>query len=51
MPQMSPMNWLPLFILFSIIFILFIILNFFNTVYPNPLLKSEKSKININWKW
>nr|AYQ19065.1 ATP synthase F0 subunit 8 [Cleridae sp. 2 ACP-2013] len=51
MPQMSPMNWILLFIFF---FSLFLIINsiifFINTVYP-PL-SSKLTKINkINWKW
>nr|ACA61249.1 ATP synthase F0 subunit 8 [Gastrimargus marmoratus] len=52
MPQMSPMMWFSLFIMFSMTMILFNQLNFFS-YKPN---KIEKMKINIkkknnNWTW
>nr|WKU84061.1 ATP synthase F0 subunit 8 [Orthoprosopa multicolor] len=53
MPQMAPINWLSLFLLFSFIFILFNIMNYF--IYL-PLTTKSKSfnKIitnSMNWKW
>nr|WKU83860.1 ATP synthase F0 subunit 8 [Chalcosyrphus chalybeus] len=53
MPQMAPMNWLSLFLLFTLIFIFFNIMNYF--IY-NPMTPKSKNlnKININsmnWKW
>nr|QOL00507.1 ATP synthase F0 subunit 8 [Aiolopus thalassinus tamulus] len=52
MPQMSPMMWFSLFIIFSITMILFNQLNFFS-YKPNMIKKmSEKIKSkNMNWKW
>nr|ANJ70467.1 ATP synthase F0 subunit 8 [Hydroporus obscurus] len=52
MPQMAPMNWLILYLIFSLIFILF---NFLN--YYLFLINSKKNFINkilknsFNWKW
>nr|YP_010586176.1 ATP synthase F0 subunit 8 [Eubasilissa splendida]UZZ43938.1 ATP synthase F0 subunit 8 [Eubasilissa splendida] len=51
MPQMMPLNWLFLFIMFILFFILFLIMNYF--IY-NPNLSSSKISIHpkkINWKW
>nr|UFZ13349.1 ATP synthase F0 subunit 8 [Archichauliodes neoguttiferus] len=52
MPQMSPLNWLILFLFFSMIFIIFNILNYFILNYPNPS-TTEKTFSNnpLNWKW
>nr|YP_009740527.1 ATP synthase F0 subunit 8 [Conophymacris viridis]YP_009740592.1 ATP synthase F0 subunit 8 [Xiangelilacris zhongdianensis]QID03476.1 ATP synthase F0 subunit 8 [Conophymacris viridis]QID03554.1 ATP synthase F0 subunit 8 [Xiangelilacris zhongdianensis] len=53
MPQMSPMMWFLLFIMFTIVLILFNQMNFF-TFKLNPL-KSKSSpltkKMKFNWKW
>nr|YP_010701655.1 ATP synthase F0 subunit 8 [Sphaerophoria philanthus]UEK75600.1 ATP synthase F0 subunit 8 [Epistrophe lamellata]WCJ53216.1 ATP synthase F0 subunit 8 [Sphaerophoria philanthus] len=53
MPQMSPISWLSLFIFFSIIFILFNMMNYF--IYTPNSSKSKKlfniNKISMNWKW
>nr|AIT59006.1 ATP synthase F0 subunit 8 [Qinlingacris elaeodes] len=53
MPQMSPLMWFSLFILFSIILILFNQMNFF--LFKTKMLNNmEKSKIeskNLSWKW
>nr|YP_010701694.1 ATP synthase F0 subunit 8 [Dasysyrphus albostriatus]WCJ53255.1 ATP synthase F0 subunit 8 [Dasysyrphus albostriatus] len=53
MPQMAPISWLFLFMFFSMIFILFNMMNYF--IYF-PLTSSSKklNKINttsMNWKW
>nr|YP_003434185.1 ATP synthase F0 subunit 8 [Prumna arctica]ADB03061.1 ATP synthase F0 subunit 8 [Prumna arctica] len=51
MPQMSPLMWFSLFIMFSIIFLMFNQLNFFS-FKPKIMNNSEKIKSkNINWKW
>nr|YP_009740553.1 ATP synthase F0 subunit 8 [Paratonkinacris vittifemoralis]QID03515.1 ATP synthase F0 subunit 8 [Paratonkinacris vittifemoralis] len=53
MPQMSPLMWFSLFIMFSIVLILFNQMNFFS-FKPMIMKSSEKSKIkknNLNWKW
>nr|QOL00936.1 ATP synthase F0 subunit 8 [Chorthippus nemus] len=52
MPQMSPLMWFSLFILFSITMILFNQMNFFS-FKPNIIKstkKNNKSK-NQTWKW
>nr|QID04135.1 ATP synthase F0 subunit 8 [Dacus ciliatus] len=53
MPQMAPIGWLSLFIIFSITFILFSIMNYYTTLPQTP--KSEISNqylaSSMNWKW
>nr|ADZ56264.1 ATP synthase F0 subunit 8 [Bryodema luctuosum luctuosum] len=52
MPQMSPMMWFSLFIMFSITMIMFNQMNFFS--YKLMKIKSIKKmmeKNNMNWKW
>nr|ASQ41332.1 ATP synthase F0 subunit 8 [Schistocerca alutacea] len=53
MPQMSPLMWFSLFIMFSTTLIMFNQMNFFS--FKPTLIKSEeKSTIdmkNLNWKW
>nr|YP_009660818.1 ATP synthase F0 subunit 8 [Diabolocatantops pinguis]QCT09582.1 ATP synthase F0 subunit 8 [Diabolocatantops pinguis] len=53
MPQMSPLMWFSLFIMFSMVLIIFNQMNFFS-FKPN-LIKSagekEVEKKNLNWKW
>nr|UFZ13076.1 ATP synthase F0 subunit 8 [Protohermes similis] len=52
MPQMAPINWLLLFILFSIILILFNIMNYYITMPNSPETSSKSFKLNsLNWKW
>nr|YP_010953263.1 ATP synthase F0 subunit 8 [Archichauliodes diversus]WMQ76528.1 ATP synthase F0 subunit 8 [Archichauliodes diversus] len=52
MPQMSPLNWLILFMFFSIIFIIFNSMNYFLTNYLIPLSnKNIISNKSFNWKW
>nr|WRM53553.1 ATP synthase F0 subunit 8 [Paprides nitidus] len=53
MPQMSPLMWFSLFIVFSIGLILFNQMNFFS-FKPNLIKKVEKGTIsskNLIWKW
>nr|AOY39828.1 ATP synthase F0 subunit 8 [Pityogenes trepanatus] len=54
MPQMAPMSWLTLFILFTMLFLLTIILNFFflkNNSINNKTLFKNKAYLNKYWKW
>nr|YP_009240889.1 ATP synthase F0 subunit 8 [Simulium aureohirtum]AKN23376.1 ATP synthase F0 subunit 8 [Simulium aureohirtum] len=56
MPQMAPISWLTLFILFTVIFILFNIMNYFCIVFtPSSDSKKEgKTQLtppSLNWKW
>nr|QNV11560.1 ATP synthase F0 subunit 8 [Dynatosoma fuscicorne] len=54
MPQMAPINWLSLFIMFSLIFLFFNILNYYN-FFINPIKIKSLDKNNstnyLNWKW
>nr|UFZ12816.1 ATP synthase F0 subunit 8 [Acanthacorydalis sinensis] len=52
MPQMAPINWLILFLLFSIIMIMFNIMNYF--IYSASLPKESITNLKLNsliWKW
>nr|WAK83081.1 ATP synthase F0 subunit 8 [Janus sp.] len=52
MPQMSPMNWLFLMVLFTLLLIMTISLIYFN--YMPPTKKNLKKIINspyYSWKW
>nr|ALO77600.1 ATP synthase F0 subunit 8 [Hemipeplus sp. HEM01] len=51
MPQMAPLNWLTLFIMFILIFISFNIMNYYSFLYFQKSLESTKKIIKINWKW
>nr|ARH55016.1 ATP synthase F0 subunit 8 [Geodromicus suturalis] len=51
MPQMAPMNWLMLFMMFSMIFLLFNSLNYFSFNYKFKLNTKNKNFSKINWKW
>nr|AGC22264.1 ATP synthase F0 subunit 8 [Prionotropis hystrix] len=52
MPQMSPLMWLSLFILFSLTLILFNQMNFFSfKTNPIMMFKSTEKGKNMNWKW
>nr|YP_010883672.1 ATP synthase F0 subunit 8 [Simulium jisigouense]WIV81712.1 ATP synthase F0 subunit 8 [Simulium jisigouense] len=53
---MAPISWLSLFILFTIIFFLFNIMNYFCVVFTPSLDKSEDKTTqltppSLNWKW
>nr|YP_010498951.1 ATP synthase F0 subunit 8 [Microtendipes umbrosus]UWR98447.1 ATP synthase F0 subunit 8 [Microtendipes umbrosus] len=55
MPQMSPMMWLTLFFFFTIVFIFFNILNYFNFIPLNMQKYSQNTNNmdnkNLIWKW
>nr|YP_010987627.1 ATP synthase F0 subunit 8 [Oxytelus finitimus]WON66046.1 ATP synthase F0 subunit 8 [Oxytelus finitimus] len=51
MPQMSPMNWLSLFFMFIMIYMMFNSLNYFNFTYSSNNNLYNKIKKNYNWKW
>nr|AYW52378.1 ATP synthase F0 subunit 8 [Staphylininae sp. 1 ACP-2013] len=48
---MAPMNWLILFIMFTIIFLIFNSLNYFSFKYPIKSKNQSKIENKINWKW
>nr|YP_010713134.1 ATP synthase F0 subunit 8 [Cadrema minor]WDA94013.1 ATP synthase F0 subunit 8 [Cadrema minor] len=53
MPQMAPINWLFLFLLFSMIFLLFNVMNYYSIIPKTPDSKktSELKTNSLNWKW
>nr|UQS75806.1 ATP synthase F0 subunit 8 [Bombylius sp.] len=53
MPQMAPISWLTLFIVFSFTFLMFNMMNYFSFLPPTPQSsKSLKIQQNpMNWKW
>nr|QJT43380.1 ATP synthase F0 subunit 8 [Dorysthenes granulosus] len=51
MPQMAPLNWITLFFYFTIMFIIFNSINYFNFIYPIKKISLNSKKIKFNWKW
>nr|ALO70993.1 ATP synthase F0 subunit 8 [Pselaphinae sp. 3 EF-2015] len=51
MPQMSPMNWILLYLFFSFIFIMFNFLNYYYMIYNIKFNKNYKIMNKLNWKW
>nr|YP_010730247.1 ATP synthase F0 subunit 8 [Blepharipa latigena]WEG23062.1 ATP synthase F0 subunit 8 [Blepharipa latigena] len=54
MPQMAPINWLSLFIIFIITFLIFNMMNYylFIPILPKSNLMNNNMKMNsLNWKW
>nr|UHJ18722.1 ATP synthase F0 subunit 8 [Pericoma sp. ZHK-2021] len=53
MPQMAPILWLYLYFIFTIVFIMFNILNYFNydQKFSSQINNMEKKSNTINWKW
>nr|AML26206.1 ATP synthase F0 subunit 8 [Scolytinae sp. BMNH 1274292] len=51
MPQMAPINWTLMYLVFSATLILTIIMNYYLFMYqPVKFTQHSKTK-NINWKW
>nr|APX40346.1 ATP synthase F0 subunit 8 [Cryptocephalus vittatus]ARH54224.1 ATP synthase F0 subunit 8 [Cryptocephalus vittatus] len=51
MPQMAPLNWLTLFVMFSICLMMFSSINYYSFT-KNPLKKTTKmKKLTYNWLW
>nr|ALO71176.1 ATP synthase F0 subunit 8 [Sunius melanocephalus] len=51
MPQMAPLNWLILFFMFIMIYLMFNLINYYSFFYstkPNTLTITKKL---MNWKW
>nr|UGS80441.1 ATP synthase F0 subunit 8 [Lachesilla sp. LaspGHN] len=51
MPQMNPMLWLPLFIIFLTTFLMINPLIFFSKNFYSLKTLSSSSLKSINWKW
>nr|WMY24225.1 ATP synthase F0 subunit 8 [Microtermes sp. F MLW-2023a] len=52
MPQMMPMEWMMLYTMFLVTFLMFNIMNYFNQP-PSTTMTSKKMIITnkMNWKW
>nr|YP_009694052.1 ATP synthase F0 subunit 8 [Indonemoura jacobsoni]QEI04331.1 ATP synthase F0 subunit 8 [Indonemoura jacobsoni] len=52
MPQMAPISWLTLFIVFSAILLVFSFVNYYSILPKSPEI-SQKSipSSSMNWKW
>nr|AXS66613.1 ATP synthase F0 subunit 8 [Cucujoidea sp. 45 KM-2017] len=51
MPQMAPLNWLFLFIYFTIVFLMFNAVNYFSFLYKIKSPNIKKNKTSYSWKW
>nr|ALO76825.1 ATP synthase F0 subunit 8 [Prostomis sp. PRO01] len=51
MPQMSPMNWTYLMLMFIITFLMFIFINYYLFVIKNKFIKKPFNVLKLNWKW
>nr|ARH54237.1 ATP synthase F0 subunit 8 [Cteniopus sp. AH-2016] len=51
MPQMAPLSWLTLMIFFSMILIMFNIVNYYSMIYIIKQKKMSIKKTEKNWKW
>nr|AXS65943.1 ATP synthase F0 subunit 8 [Scarabaeoidea sp. KM-2017] len=51
MPQMAPLNWLILFFFFTMIYLIFNMLNYFIFQYNIKSSLKIKKQNKINWKW
>nr|WRM53934.1 ATP synthase F0 subunit 8 [Linnaemya omega] len=54
MPQMAPIAWLSLFIIFSITYMIFNMMNYysFTPIMPkSKLMNKQYFKNSLNWKW
>nr|YP_009229599.1 ATP synthase F0 subunit 8 [Pteronarcella badia]ALT66156.1 ATP synthase FO subunit 8 [Pteronarcella badia] len=52
MPQMAPINWLTLFIAFSLILLIFNFMNYYSFLPTAPETQEKSiSQTPLNWKW
>nr|URX52815.1 ATP synthase F0 subunit 8 [Cryptotermes chacoensis] len=52
MPQMMPLSWLSLFIMFSITMITFAVTNYYVTnMETKTTIKNKILSKTVNWKW
>nr|ALO76323.1 ATP synthase F0 subunit 8 [Brachynopus latus] len=51
MPQMMPLNWLMMFIFFTMTFLIFNSLNYFSFKYLPKNINLTIKKKTLNWKW
>nr|YP_009706290.1 ATP synthase F0 subunit 8 [Cyclommatus strigiceps vitalisi]ASF90503.1 ATP synthase F0 subunit 8 [Cyclommatus strigiceps vitalisi] len=51
MPQMAPLNWTSMLIIFTILFLIMNSMNFFSKNKTPLLSKITKLSISKSWKW
>nr|YP_011010631.1 ATP synthase F0 subunit 8 [Halobates bryani]WPW47311.1 ATP synthase F0 subunit 8 [Halobates bryani] len=51
MPQMAPMSWLSLMIMFIIMIIVINSMSYFNKNYQIKTNSKDKKMNQLNWKW
>nr|AOY39919.1 ATP synthase F0 subunit 8 [Scolytinae sp. BMNH 1039994] len=53
MPQMAPMNWTSMYVLFSMLFLLTMIMNYFVFLYStdNETHQKKTKSHHQTWKW
>nr|YP_011010644.1 ATP synthase F0 subunit 8 [Halobates whiteleggei]WPW47324.1 ATP synthase F0 subunit 8 [Halobates whiteleggei] len=51
MPQMAPLSWLSLMIMFILMIIVINSMSYFNKNYKIESKMSKKSMNKLNWKW
>nr|AYQ19041.1 ATP synthase F0 subunit 8 [Elateridae sp. 3 ACP-2013] len=51
MPQMAPLSWINLFIMFVMTFMIINTLNYFSYTYNNKSTQKMMKFKKINWKW
>nr|QWL25011.1 ATP synthase F0 subunit 8 [Cryptotermes brevis] len=52
MPQMMPLSWLSLFIMFSITMITFAVMNYYmSNTKTKTTIKNKMQIKTMNWKW
>nr|YP_011017548.1 ATP synthase subunit 8 [Himaloaesalus gaoligongshanus]QCU46382.1 ATP synthase F0 subunit 8 [Himaloaesalus gaoligongshanus]WQF69237.1 ATP synthase subunit 8 [Himaloaesalus gaoligongshanus] len=51
MPQMAPMSWVLLMLIFVLSFMIFNSMNYFNFKYNPKTINFKKMKKTMNWKW
>nr|AMW67804.1 ATP synthase F0 subunit 8 [Sisyra nigra] len=52
MPQMAPISWFTLFLYFTMIMILFSIMNYYTFYFNLPSKKTETlNSLSLSWKW
>nr|AEP27681.1 ATP synthase F0 subunit 8 [Byctiscus populi] len=50
-PQMMPLNWLTLLMYFSMVFMLFNMMNYFCILYHPKMSHYQIKNIKYSWKW
>nr|AEP27501.1 ATP synthase F0 subunit 8 [Strophosoma melanogrammum] len=51
MPQMAPINWLSLYFLFILVYLIFMVTNYYSFIYTPKIIKTQKTMNTLTWKW